>query len=891
MNRVYLSYLIILVMGINACKPKDPMEDRKSLYDSKEFTVYSDGVVQGNNEAKVISPTEITSNYKSLESETFSRNITFKFSLNEKDNEMPVGVNHTLVIDREHESPIITFGEAHVPDNEKVIDSYLPANYPYTFRLNLSPVLRSFEEKGYYESFDGTRVAKDDFKGVYIAGGANPLTWDFVNLANKGLLLTDQDQDSIYTLTVTLNPLDTTQVAEKTWKLSEDLSDKPTYTSDQPLVDALFNMSLEEAIMNIEEDSTLRTGAKWGGVWTRDVSYSILLAFAYHEPEVAKISLMRKVKRNRIVQDTGSGGAWPVSSDRTTWALAAWELYKITGDRRWLSNAFGIIQNSLEDDEKTLASASGLYRGESSFLDWREQTYPKWMSNKDIYISENLGTNVVHYQAHQILGMMAKELDVDAKPYFDRAASIKKGINEKLWIPEKGYYGQYLYGREHLALSPRFEALGEALAVLFDVTDQKRANSIFQNAPLTPFGTTCIYPQIPNIPPYHNNGIWPFVQSYWNWAAAKAGNEEALTHGLASIYRAGALFLTNYENFVADNGDYMGTEINSHRMLWSMAGNLAMVHRVFIGMNFEKDGIRFAPAIPKAYQGTKTLSNFRYRNMTLKVQVEGYGNKIQQISLDGEPLEQAFIPHTLEGEHTVLIKMDNQSFSQNINLVKNKFTLPTPQATISQDTLRWGAVANAQNYEVFKNGELWRSTQETYLPLPAAEDFAEYQVRAMDQEQEGSFLSEPIRYLLPKHIELIQIEQFVPQSRLPYTDFTGRGFVETSTELNRSMLIDIEAEEAGEYLIDIRYSNGTGPWNTDNNCGIRSVYLNDEYLGVFVFPQRGMGEWSDWGYSNAHKMELKAGKNQLRISFETWNKNMDGEINKAMLDHLRVVKL
>ena len=108
-------------------------------------------------------------------------------------------------------------------------------------------------------------------------------------------------------------------------------------------------------------------------------------------------------------------------------------------------------------------------------------------------------------------------------------------------------------------------------------------------------------------PPYHNNGIWPFVQSYWNMAAAKAGNEQALNHGLAAIYRAGALFLTNYENFVAQNGDYVGTEINSHRMLWSMAGNLAMVHRVFMGMDFKVDGLVFNPVIPQVYGGKKDL--------------------------------------------------------------------------------------------------------------------------------------------------------------------------------------------------------------------------------------------------------------------------------------------
>ena len=378
------------------------------------------------------------------------------------------------------------------------------------------------------------------------------------------------------------------------WTGASDLPPGPEYTSGQPIVDALFNLAKEEAHRNVEEDGTLRTGAKWSGVWTRDVSYSALLAFAIHNPEAVKTSLRAKVKRGRIVQDTGSGGAWPVSSDRTTWVLAAWEVYQVTGERAWLEEIYPIVKATLDDDRKTLVDPpTGLYRGESSFLDWREQTYPKWMDNRDIYVSQNLGTNVVHYQAHRILAEMAKIKGEPYELYNERAEKIKQGINDYLWMKDKGYYAQFLYGRDELILSPRYEALGEALAILFGVADKEQAASIISKSPLTEFGATCVYPQMPGIPPYHNNGIWPFVQSYWNLAAAKTGNEDVLNHGLASIYRAAALFLTNYENMVAETGDFLGTEINSHRMLWSMAGNLAMVHRVFMGMEFKNDGLYF----------------------------------------------------------------------------------------------------------------------------------------------------------------------------------------------------------------------------------------------------------------------------------------------------------
>mgnify|MGYP003624231548 FL=1 len=876
--------LILLVISSCQTKKEDPI-----LYQSKTYTVYSNKVIQGTNMAEALDATHLKSNYISPSSSLFSRLINFKFSINEKDNELPVGVNHWIIINNEHETPVLIFGQSPQSQPEEPT-TYLPTNYEFTFRVDMSPVLKQFEEKGFYETFDGTKIAKADFKGFYVAGGSEPLSWDFVNLNSKGLQLQPTENRNIYSLTVTLNPHNASEDQVKEWTLQTDLSNRPKYTSEQPIVDALFNLSLEEAIKNIEPDSTLRTGAKWGGVWTRDVSYSTVLAFAYHEPEVAKISLRKKVKRNRIIQDTGSGGAWPVSSDRTTWVLAAWEIYKVTGDEAWLNEIYPIIKNTLDDDYKTVYDAkTGMYSGESSFLDWREQTYPKWMSNMDIYVSENLGTNVVHYQAHKILAKIAELQGDSGDVYNQRAEMIKKGINTYLWQADKGYYAQYLYGRNDLIMSPRFEALGEALSILFDVADNKKASSIISKSPVTEFGVTCIYPQIPGIPPYHNNGIWPFVQSYWNLAAAKAGNEAVLNHGLASIYRAAALFLTNYENMVADTGDFLGTEINSDRMLWSMAGNLAMVHRVFMGMSFEVDGLYLNPVVPKTYSGKKTLSNFKYRNTVLNMTVNGFGNRIKFVSIDGKLAEKAFIPNNLSGHHTIQIELANNEFNDaGMNKVENHFTLPTVQTEINGQTLKWHAIDGVANYLVYKNGQLIDKTTDTEITIPA-ENYASYQVSALDHEGYEGFASEPV--VMAVDTQYAEFENFAKKSDLPYTNFTEQGFVEVSIDKNLDIEVPIQVKEAGNYLLDIRYSNGSGPWNTDNKCAIRSAYVNNEYQGVFVFPQRGQDEWSDWGFSNSKKVYLKSGNNMLKIKFEDWNNNMNVDVNTAMLDYLRIIKL
>ena len=111
------------------------------------------------------------------------------------------------------------------------------------------------------------------------------------------------------------------------WTRKNDISQYPALKTPNRLHTAIYNLGLDEMVNAVEPDTTLRTGKAWAGVWTRDVSYSIILSMAYMQPLASKVSLMKKVNSNgRIIQDTGSGGAWPVSSDRMIWAVAAYEL-------------------------------------------------------------------------------------------------------------------------------------------------------------------------------------------------------------------------------------------------------------------------------------------------------------------------------------------------------------------------------------------------------------------------------------------------------------------------------------------------------------------------------------------------------------------------------------
>ncbi|GAA4840259.1 CBM35 domain-containing protein [Algivirga pacifica] len=862
--------------------------NEKALYKNDTYTIYENGVKQGKHEAKVLSDTSMSSTYVSPAMEHYSRKIEFKFSLNHKDNELPYGKNHSVVIQPEngvYRTPVITFGDQTVASKEGAEEN-LEKNTKVTFRLDMTPVLESFEEKGYYEDLHGERIGKEDFQGVYIAGGSAPLYWDFENLRTS---LEDPDGDGVFEVTLVMNTENPDGAVASQWTLENDIADFPQFQTDYPLLNSLYKLTLDEVIKLKEADGTFRTGKKWAGVWTRDVSYSIVLGLGAVEPERSMTSLRKKVKRNRIIQDTGSGGAWPVSTDRTTWALAAWELYKVTGDQEWLREAYEIIKNTVEDDLKSIVASDGLVLGETSFLDWRKQEYPRWMDNVAISQSEGLGTNVVHYATWNILGQMASILGEPSEKYLSLAEGLKKAINEELWLEDRGYYAMYKYGGHYPLLSERSEALGEALAVLYDVASPERQQEVVSSTPTVVYGVPCFYPQITGIQPYHNNGIWPFVQSFYNLAAAKVGNGKALEHGLGSIYRASALFLTNKENMVADNGDFV-TELNSDYQLWSVAGHLGMVYKIFFGMDFQPDQVTFSPAIPKAYKGNKTLKGFKYRDAILDIEVKGYGKNIKSFKIDGKETAPLF-KGDQSGRHTIEIVMDNEDISkgQSITLVENAHDITAPVLKWEDGKLKWNAVEGVKQYSIYRNGELLKETSETELAVSLPSVLEEYTIRVKDSNGYWSLMSEPVKLYKPEAAIILEAESIGKTTGRSLVNFTGKGAVEISKQQHKQLSWNVDVPQAGKYFIDFRYANGNGTWNSDNKCAIRTLKVNGEAEGTVVMAQRGVDEWSSWAYTNAIVVTLKKGRNQINLSFEPHNENMNVEVNAALIDHLRIL--
>lgn len=678
-------------------------------------------------------------------------------------------------------------------------------------------------------------------------------------------------------------------IPEGRWTLARDISRFAAYTAPTTFEEAIYNMALEESEKAVEKDSTLRTGREWAGVWTRDVSYSTLLAMSHIQTGAARNSLLRKVNsRGRIIQDTGTGGSWPVSTDRIIWAVAAWEIYKVTGDENWLETIYPLIKQSVEDDILTAYDPeTGLVKGESSYLDWREQEYPLWMTPSDIYNSENLGTSCVHYRALRILSEMERIFGgADAGKYDALADGIREGINRHLWLEDKGYYAQYLYGRQFLTVSPRSETLGEALAVLWDIATPEQARRICASMANQPFGTSCFFPNIPGIPPYHNDAMWPFVQAFWMKACAYAGNEKGVLHSIASIMRNAGLYLTNKENMVIYSGDWQGTQINSSNMLWSLSGNLGIVYSVLFGINYGKDGLTFRPFVPKAMCGTRKLDGFTYRNALLDISLEGFGSGISAFYLDGEKTE-AEISGDISGRHQVRIVLDGQMAPSQINMVPNAYSPETPVCVRSEDMLNWEKCDGAKAYRVICNGKEVFETKDNFYRMERA---GEYQVVSLGINGYESFASEPVNYVVG-NLVVVPLEGFGKMEQFPYTQYEGRGYLPLSLTENRDVAIPVTIPETGCYAIDFLYANANGTIQSENKCAIRTLWDGDRRLGVVVMPQCGMNEYGIWKYTPSRVVRMEKGEHLLRLAFQPENYNMNIETNSAAISRMRLIRI
>jgi hypothetical protein len=430
--------------------------------------------------------------------------------------------------------------------------------------------------------------------------------------------------------------------------------------SGHPAIDAAYDKANRDIAADIVGGAFI-AGKDWPTVWVRDASYAIDLACGSSYPEVSRDTIRSLASPEGVwAQDRAAHfGGWPNITDSIVGAVGVWATFLATADEELLRWGFGVTRNSLSLAEREIFG-DGLFRGCASFMESNSAYPPMYVFNgRAVGKTKALSTNVLYYRAYVLAGRMAQLLGEDPEPFQAKAERLRQTINERLWLPDRGYYAYYEdAGR---GKSTRMEGLGEALAVLWGVTDEVRADSVLRNTPTTAYGLPCLWPRhsawrlyLRRAEYYHNGMVWPFVQGYWAWAAASRGDVSRLDSELEKMARLAGCAATFHEFYRPSDGRPDG----SQRQLWSAAGYLAAVHKGLFGISAELDEIHFRPVVPARFSGL-TLHDWSHRHLTLEISIAGSGTHIASLELDGVPQPGHRIPATLTGRHRVAITVHN----------------------------------------------------------------------------------------------------------------------------------------------------------------------------------------------------------------------------------------
>ena len=784
--------------------------------------------------------------------------------------------------------------------------------------------------------------------------GAPPSGGDTVKDDTGTATATVEGKDCARTLTVdsTAKRMDNDPAGARTF----EEKDHPSLQSGSILFDALYQLALDdakEASVDAIKDyafndgaptscgtgGCFETGKKWNYVWTRDLSYASNLGLGWVDPLRVKNSLEFKLSKRRdgtdleIVQDTGTGGSYPISTDRAVWALGAGELLQhLTGDARtaFRDKALEAAKNTIEQDRATIFDETdGLYRGEQSFLDWREQTYPGW-TNPDVVnigMSKSLSTNAAHLALLDLAKQLATETgdDATAKTMGDRADKLRAAIAKMFWLSEESELSTFLTTSLDPAPVHRYDALGVSLAILLDATSPAQGKDAIAHYPALPKGPPVVFPEQQNTPIYHNRAIWPFVTAYWVKAAKKVNNDRAFELGVRSLVRGSALNLSNMENMEmvtgaphVDDGDASGPVVNSQRQIWSVAGYIGMVNGSLFGIAPTSGGVSVQPYFTRGLRSLFPATNkLALNNVTVR------GHKLSVVvNLPDDPNVAAGGAYVIKTITFNGVPPEANGFIDDVrlkdrNLVEVDFGLPTAPAAplkVITDASDYHTIyaPKTPSLTVAPNNGKVQITADFAGEKAAEITWSVYRDGARVAFGLGAFTNEWTDTdtngdATPSHCYSVEtrwgssgnVSQHArPQcfwsadpSKRIVTNYANAGAFDLKGgaisgdhttnwgDVADELATTFTAQHTGAHLVQAEYANGAGPINTGITCGVKHVTIEEQPggnvvgSGYMLMPQRG--DWASFGDSSFVKANLTAGKTyKVRLAHDGKSTNM-----------------
>ncbi len=634
-------------------------------------------------------------------------------------------------------------------------------------------------------------------------------------------------------------------------KLSDTLTDFPLFTSPSPLLNVVYQLSLEEA-KNINKEISLS-----------DLCYSSILALAVIKPQKCKELLLQKVEQFNIQQNTDKTNGWPVNSQRVLWGMASYKVYNITGDKVWLRKIFTITKRAVDADLNVIWNyKKQLFRGS---VDVANTIYPSNFTPIDIFNSYSLRTQVLYYRNLQLLIDMGRLLNRDMLSYKHLQRALKRSITVNFWLPKQQIFAGYICGNNNFLKSEQRDILAEAMGVIWDIFDDTKQLILTQEMPFWDFGIPTILPLYQN----RNAEISALTQAYCTKALVKGNCTKSVNWGIANTVRTTALTLKNSNSWSAITGKPIPFTSNG----LGAASVLSLYYDVLLGLHLDNDKAGITPFIPKKIGQNDTIRvrNLKYRNSILNVDIIGYGNKIAQCTINKKVSDKAEIAATVEGEQNIVIHMNNKLPKQ-IRIIKGERSemLKTPKLKVKNDTIFWGKNTTAKRYKLYKNGKLWLSVTDTFFPDTIYKPYW-FSVQSIGRKNQKSNYSKELLLKPGAYQRIVNAGIFQSFNTKPYVILHADSVFTFRVRVPRD----------GRYLIAFIYDADV----EKNGCISRSFWNNDNYLGTCVFPVY-VSNKQEVMCTNAIEMEVFRGYNKFKLTNEKFNRQ-----NNSLPDRLKIKKI
>ena len=473
----------------------------------------------------------------------------------------------------------------------------------------------------------------------------------------------------------------------------------PLLETGQPTLDRAWRIALGDIVGNVvpykdglleRQAPCLMAGLDYPTPWTRDASLNTWFAAGLLMPQIMKSTLLSVLERGEDGHVRIGGQYW----DCIVWTTGAWWLYQYTGDRDFLAQALDATANTLAFFETTEFDPQyGLFRGPgqssdgiAGYPDVYAQTggdasILAWMAHNPDKVARPgvglpmmaLSSNVLYYHAYELAGAMAAELGrTPDAAWSDKAAALKAAIQRNLWMEDAG---RFRYLADPFGGCDAFDSLGLGYAILFGVADDAQARRISRTMPIQPAGLPAVWPSFerykkagPDAYGRHSGAIWPPFETPYALAALRLGRLDQFMNILEPLARQAARDMQFTELYHPVTGliyggiqetpdDPLHLWDSTSRQTWSATSYIGLVLHGLAGLRFSPEGIRFAPVLPESIRHLR-ITNLRYREMTIDLEIEGQGSRIAEASLNGQSATDMLLPADGTGIQTVRIRLE-----------------------------------------------------------------------------------------------------------------------------------------------------------------------------------------------------------------------------------------